>query len=128
MKRHTCHATSSAYFCKVNCVSAYISGLFLSALLMVLTIGLPVAYNSLKKIKETTAASKCKNDNPYSNSTEEKAPNNNTISVTEEYAHEEHHDFSFIPHQISIAFIHAHEGIYQAFHKELHYPPPNFLS
>ncbi|HOZ83924.1 MAG TPA: hypothetical protein PK191_00450 [Niabella sp.] len=94
---------------------------------MLLTIGLPVTYNAVKKMQEKTSTSKIQGDNPYSNSTEEKTPSNN-ISISEEYAHEEFQDFSISLVQVSTAFIHAHEATYLAFHKELHCPPPNILS
>ncbi|MFT4095044.1 MAG: hypothetical protein QM640_15540 [Niabella sp.] len=105
----------------------YIAGVFLGVLLLLLTVGLPVTYHAVKKMKEQVAQNKSNDTNPYANSTEEKTPCN-SLSVSEEYVHEHQHDFTLFPQQISIAYIHAHEAVYKAYHGELHYPPPNLLS
>lgn len=109
---------------------ASILGLFLASLLMLLTIGLPVSYGAVKKMKESSAHSKASqsdNDNPYSNSTEEKTPCN-SLTVNEEYVHLYHCDFGLSPVNTDFSFMHTHEATYIAFHGELHCPPPNLLS
>lgn len=117
----------------MNKIGAYIAGLFLAALLMLLTIGLPITYSSVKKIKADIANSKANNSksdndyNPYSNSTEEKTPANSN-TVNEEYVHFDHHDFHLSFSQATLAYIHTHEATYTAYHGELHCPPPNLLS
>lgn len=93
---------------------------------MLLTIGLPVTYNSIKELRKSLTQKEM-SDNPYSNTTEEKTPSNN-LTISEEYVHNHHHDLDMFPEQISTAYIHAHEAIYKAFHEELHYPPPNLIS
>ncbi|WP_346239259.1 hypothetical protein ABDK00_006070 [Niabella insulamsoli] len=102
----------------------YISGCFLSALLLLLTIGLPISYNAIMDMKSSTAQTENCNKNPYSNATEEKTPSN-TLTISEEYVHEDHSDVQLPLQQISIAYIHAHEATYVAYHGELHCPPPN---
>ncbi|GAB3427773.1 hypothetical protein GCM10027516_33150 [Niabella aquatica] len=91
---------------------------------MLLTIGLPVTYNSLSKIKSDIAQGNTGDNNPYSNTTEEKVPSN-SLGISEEYVHDTHYDLHVSPYQLSIAYIHAHEATYVAYHSELHCPPPN---
>ncbi|GAB3009923.1 hypothetical protein GCM10027051_09020 [Niabella terrae] len=102
----------------------YISGIFLAALLLLLTIGLPLTYSSISKLKQQTAASnKYADKNPYSSSTEEKTASNN-LTVNEEYVHAAS-ELNPLVREISVAYIHAHEATYRAYHGELHCPPPN---
>ncbi|MGE9313729.1 hypothetical protein ACLOAU_18900 [Niabella sp. CJ426] len=108
-------------------VLGYISAAVLAGLLLLLTIGLPVTYSSTKAIKNNAAHGNACDKNPYSNSTEEKTPSG-TVSVSEEYVHETRHDLHLPPHQISIAYIHAHEATYVAYHGEQHCPPPNAVA
>ena len=108
-------------------VSGYISAAVLAGLLLLLTIGLPVTYSSVKAIKNSAAHGNACDKNPYSNATEEKTPSG-TVSVSEEYVHETRHDLHLPPHQISIAYIHAHEATYVAYHGEQHCPPPNAVA
>ncbi|MEE6186775.1 MULTISPECIES: hypothetical protein [Chitinophagaceae] len=103
----------------------YISALFLSGLLMLLTIGLPVAYNTIKELKQSLTHSEV-NDGPYSNTTEEKTPSN--LNLSEEYVHDHHHHSPTLISLINGSYEHTHEAIYMAYHGELHCPPPNFLS
>jgi hypothetical protein len=105
----------------------YISAAVLAGLLLLLTIGLPVTYSSIKSIKNSSAHDSACDKNPYSNTTEEKTPSG-TVSVSEEYVHETRHDLHLPPHQISIAYIHAHEATYVAYHGEQHCPPPNAVA
>lgn len=105
----------------------YISAAVLAGLLLLLTIGLPVTYSSIKSIKNSAAHDSACDKNPYSNTTEEKTPSG-TVSVSEEYVHETRHDLHLPPHQISIAYIHAHEATYVAYHGEQHCPPPNAVA
>lgn len=106
----------------------YLSSLFLAGLLLLLTIGLPLAYSPVQSLsKNADQSSAASNKNPYSNSTEEKTPSAGSISITEEYVHETRCDLHLPAHQISIAYIHAHEATYVAYHGELHYPPPNLI-
>jgi len=102
----------------------YISAVFLAGLLLLLTIGLPVTYNSLKAIRADITQSDSCDKNPYSNSTEERTPSGG-VSINEEYVHEMRYDLHLPPQQVSVAYIHAHEATYVAFHGELHCPPPN---
>ncbi len=105
----------------------YISAVVLLGLLFLLTIGLPITYSSVKAAKDNVAQGNACDKNPYSNTTEEKTPSG-TISVSEEYVHETRHDLHLPPHQISIAYIHAHEATYVAYHGEQHCPPPNAVA
>lgn len=102
--------------------------LLLAMLLVLLTVGLPVTYNAVKNLKSNIAKGNKSDNGPYSNTNEEKTPSSTNISVNEEYTHHAHHDFNITATQISIAYIHAHEATYRAYHGELHYPPPNFWS
>ncbi len=108
-------------------VSGYISAAVLAGLLLLLTIGLPVTYSSVMAIKNSATHGNACDKNPYSNTTEEKTPSG-TVSVSEEYVHETRHDLHLPPHQISIAYIHAHEATYVAYHGEQHCPPPNAVA
>jgi hypothetical protein len=103
---------------------SYISAIFLASLLLLLTVGLPVTYGAVKMSKSQTSQSETCDNNPYSNTTEEKTPSN-SLSISEEYVHETHNDLHLPPQQITVAYIHAHEATYKAYHGELHCPPPN---
>jgi len=112
----------------MNKLVSSISSIVLAGLLMLLTVGLPITYNSVNKIKSDISQGKTKtndNTNPYSNSTEEKTPSNGSLGISEEYVHEAHYDVHLSPFQVSEAYIHAHEATYVAYHGELHCPPPN---
>lgn len=108
----------------MNKLISYISSIVLAGLLMLLTIGLPITYNSVNKIKNDISQGNTCDNNPYSNSTEEKTPSN-SLNLAEEYVHNTHHEVHLSPFQVSIAYIHAHEATYIAYHGELHCPPPN---
>ncbi len=102
-----------------------ISSVFLAALLMLLTVGLPVTYSSVAQWKKVSAPSDVADKNPYSNSTEEKAPKN-SLTLSEEYVHGSDYESSLALFQVSVAYIHAHEATYVAFHGEMLCPPPNY--
>lgn len=100
-----------------------ISAVILAGLLALLTIGLPLTYGS-KAMKDNVTQGNACDKNPYSNATEEKTPSG-AVSISEEYVHEMRHDLHLPPQQVSIAYIHAHEATYVAYHGEQHCPPPN---
>ena len=108
----------------MNKLLGYISAFFLASLLLLLTVGLPVTYSSVKLVKNQTSQTETCDNNPYSNTTEEKTPSN-SLSITEEYVHDMRYELHLPPQQITIAYIHAHEATYRAYHGELHCPPPN---
>ncbi|HPG11059.1 MAG TPA: hypothetical protein PLU37_05995 [Chitinophagaceae bacterium] len=60
--------------------------------------------------------------NPYGNTTEEKAPSG--TSIQEEFLHE-YHASEYFQLLASKHPKHENSGIYIAFHGELHVPPPN---
>ena len=109
---------------KVGKILDYVTGVFLAGLLLLLTIGLPVTFSSVQALKAKTTQSDNSSKNPYSNSTEEKTPNNN-IGYNEEYVHNVHYDFHLPPSQIANVYIDTNEAIYVAYHGEMHCPPPN---
>lgn len=112
--------------------SQLVSAVFLMASLLWLTVSLPFVYDSQQKLSKHAqlageqSAHGCNEEeaaNPFGNTTEEKAPSNNS-SVSEEYLHDNHVAEYFL----SIASQkHSCEnsGIYNAFHGEVHVPPPN---
>lgn len=98
----------------------------LGAMLLWLSVSLPFVYEGRKQIAEqTTHQSDNKNTNPFTGSTEEKVPNNPTVNINEEYLHRLDYDLSFNQFDKDIAYMHAHEGTYIAFHPETDAPPPN---
>ena len=113
----------------MNKIASYITTFLLAGLLILLTVGLPLTYNSSNKSQcDISHSCACdSNQNPYSNSTEEKTPSNG-LTISEEYVHDVHPEIHISPFQVSIAYIHAHEAIYIACHFEQHCPPPNFLA
>ena len=108
------------------------SAIFLILALLWLTISIPFVYASQQELaKQNKAANaqsplSCNEEeaaNPFGNTTEEKAPGNSS-SVSEEYLHDNH----LAHHFFSIALrYHKSEnaGTYNAFHGEVHVPPPN---
>ena len=103
----------------------FITSVFLATLLVVLTIGLPLTYSSMLKLKEVSTSGKVADKGPYSNSTEEKVP---VQTVNEEYVHSSDSELSVALLQLSASYIHVHEAIYVAFHGEMLCPPPNYLA
>lgn len=114
--------------CNTNHIS--VRHLF-SAVAMLLLLGwLTVSTPFVAAAKEQAKTVHCKNkstqDNPFAGTTEEKTPSSNTFA--EEYIHHSEWDCSSLPFQISIAYIHAHESLYKAYHGEPPCPPPNVVS
>lgn len=107
-----------------------------SAVIMILalvwlTVSAPFVYASQQELAKQNKASTTnmlgnaeeETNNSLGNTTEEKKPSgNNTIS--EEYLHHHHIDDNFIS---TISRFHKCEnsGVYNAFHGEVHVPPPN---
>ena len=62
--------------------------------------------------------------NPFSSTTEEKAPSGGTISINEEYLHDNHHSENFF--SIESQYRNCENAdTYHAYHGELLVPPPN---
>jgi cytoskeletal protein RodZ len=109
----------------------------LSAIIMLvtltwLTVSIPFVYKAQEEIArqdkiqvpvsqdEDQAES---NDNPFANTTEEKS--GSTVTPTEEFLHDHHHEMKHHFTEISAQLIHLHESTYLAFHGEMLCPPPN---
>lgn len=90
-----------------------------------LTVSLPFVTET-KNSATTETSNPVDNTNPFAGTTEEKVPG--SVNIAEEYMHHAAQDFSLIHYQISVAYIHAHESTYKAYHGEPPCPPPNFLS
>lgn len=114
-------------------ISQILSAVFLIAALLWLTVSLPFVYDSQQQlvkqnnVQADQSTLPCNDEeagNSFGNTTEEKAPSSNISSASEEYLHNHHIDEYFL----SIASQnHKCEnfGIYNAFHGEVHVPPPN---
>ncbi|MDF2379876.1 hypothetical protein JMG10_00250 [Nostoc ellipsosporum NOK] len=70
------------------------------------------------------ASSSSSDNNPFANTTEEK-PCGGVNTLTEEYLHAFHQDFTRHFSEVKVPAMHAHEATYEAFHGELLCPPPN---
>lgn len=101
----------------------FATAIFLMAALSWLTVSIPFVYQAKQQTIKNASG---KADNPFAGTTEEKTPSNPTVNINEEFLHNHHHDFSHIPFQITVAYIHAHESIYTAYHGEILCPPPDF--
>jgi hypothetical protein len=109
------------------------SAVFLMLTLMWLTVSLPfVAEGQQKLAKQNKTLSHQSSQtgdeeatNPFGNTTEEKAPPSGS-SISEEYLHDNHiaEYFASIVSQNNNKC--ENSGIYNAFHGEIHVPPPNF--
>lgn len=109
-------------------IKSIISGIVMFLILSWLTICLP-AVNEANQTKANVDISNTINDdNPLTGTSEEKTPNAPTSNLNEEFIHHSDRDFSLIPFQVSLAYIHAHESTYIAYHGEPMCPPPNTLS
>jgi hypothetical protein len=107
------------------------SAVVMIAALLWLTVSTPFVYASQQELaKQNKAASSGmlsgteeETSNSLGNSTEEKKPSGNN-SFSEEYLHHHHIDDNFIS---TISTFHKCEnsGVYNAFHGEVHVPPPN---
>jgi hypothetical protein len=73
---------------------------------------------------DAPASSSSSDNNPFANTTEEK-PCGGVNTLTEEYLHAFHQDFTRHFSEVNVPAIHAHEATYEAFHGELLCPPPN---
>jgi hypothetical protein len=98
--------------------------------LLWLTVCTPFVYKAQQKLRQlshqTTNPYAGAEDNPLTNTTEEKAPT--SISLTEEYLHE-HNEFSGADADKLQHDLHHSYDVYVAFHGELISPPPDlFLS
>lgn len=118
-----------------NRIHTYIFGSKISSVLMIiallwLTVSTPFVFKSQQQAdryekligKNQNVPLDEDDQNPYGNTTEEKAPNG--ISIQEEFLHENHTSEYFL----LLASQHPqleNPGIYIAFHGELHVPPPN---
>jgi cytoskeletal protein RodZ len=108
-----------------------VSAAFMMLALLWLTVSVafvfPTQQQLAKQDKVINAESSCTTEddsnNPFSNTTEEKSSSNSS-SFSEEYLHNHHTSDDFI----SVATrIHNSRncGTYNAFHGEVHVPPPN---
>ncbi|MEJ8842046.1 hypothetical protein WG954_06575 [Lacibacter sp. H375] len=107
------------------------STIFMMAALLWLTISLPFVYAGQQEIaqqqqKDNTDSPFTGNEeesaNPFGNSTEEKAPSNNSFS--EEYLHDHHKEDGLLA--VSKQYRSCENARnYIAFHGELLVPPPN---
>ena len=113
-------------------ISQILSAIFLMGALLWLTVSLPFVYESKQNLSSHNAINDqahhpgCDEEaaNAFGNTTEEKAPSTSLNPLAEEYLHDSHTDEYFL----SIASQnHKCEnfGIYNAFHGEVHVPPPN---
>jgi len=91
------------------------------------TISAPFVYKAQQQtLTEQSATGPEDENNPLSNTTEEKAPSPNTL--TEEYIHSLFEHISLINDKLSHVHSHSYD-VYVAFHGELISPPPDtFLS
>ncbi|MFT3903640.1 MAG: hypothetical protein QM727_10715 [Niabella sp.] len=96
------------------------SATMMTLVLLWLTVSLPVV-NAARQ--GSTCHAQKMSDNPFAGVTEEKTPV--SVNLTEEYIHHDETDFSIPGIPVSVAYIHAHEPIYIAFHGEMLTPPPN---
>lgn len=100
--------------------------------LLWLTISLPFVFSARQQLSKNQSTAEYSSvfpqgseedsSNPLNSTTEEKAPTVSTFS--EEYLHDNHHDY----HYYSVILrLHKCEdaSTYNAYHGELHVPPPN---
>jgi hypothetical protein len=107
-----------------------ISSVMMILALLWLTISLPFVYAAQQQLalqtavnssKDDAGSSKNDNSNPFSNTTEEKAPGNSTISEEYLHGHNEHIELA----EPRLNHVHYHfYNVYVAFHGELISPPP----
>ena len=112
-------------------LSQKLSAVFLILALAWLTVSLPFVYESQRQLaqhsKSLCGSSTCSNEeeaaNTLGNTTEEKAPSS-INSASEEYLHDNHiaEYFTSLASQNHKC---ENSGIYNAFHGEVHVPPPN---
>lgn len=111
------------------------SSILMLLALIWLTVSIPFVYQAQQEFSASKAmvdlsggesddASSASDNNPFANTTEEK-PCGGINTLTEEYLHAFHQDFTRHFSEIKVPAIHAHEATYEAFHGELLCPPPN---
>jgi hypothetical protein len=107
------------------------SAIFMMLALLWLTISIPFVLasqqqlakqNKMESVQSPLTAAEEETANPLTNTTEEKAPSNS--SVSEEYLHD-NHLADYISSIASQNYKCENSGIYNAFHGEVHVPPPN---
>ncbi len=104
------------------------AAVFMILSLLWLTISLPIVYKAQQQQTAQaspnngeTSGARNSSDNPFANTTEEKAPS--SVNLTEEYLH--HHDEQVQFDETKLNHSHAHSyDVYIAFHGELLSPPP----
>ena len=107
-------------------ITNIITALFMTVVMLWLTVSLPLVNKAQQTIKAAQAAKtgaegedSC---NPFGNTTEEKNPNSNN-TIAEEFLHESHSPLE--SHPIGIKHNKCtHPAVYVAFHGELLSPPP----
>jgi len=107
------------------------SAVFMMAALLWLTVSVAFivpAQQQLNKNVNTSTSQSCtgadeEDNNPFGNTNEEKASSSNS-NFSEEYLHDHHSTDHFLS---IVARIHNSRncGTYNAFHGEVHVPPPN---
>ena len=107
------------------------SAVFMIAALLWLTVSVAFVYPAQQQLSKQEQVGNVKDcaatdddeSNPYGNTTEEKA-SNNPGTFSEEYLHDHHAD-EFINTIASTIHISRNFDTYNAFHGEVHVPPPN---
>jgi hypothetical protein len=105
-----------------------ISAIFMILALLWLTISAPFVFTAQEELAKQNKTERSalpiseEESNPFSNSTEEKAPS--STSFSEEYIHD-HHEADLLFLMASQFHINRNAGTYIAFHGELLVPPPN---
>jgi cytoskeletal protein RodZ len=116
---------------KQNKLISYVSSIFMMLALAWLTVSLPFVYEAQQVREDYKSAAKQdlagteEDSNPFSNTTEEKTPNNNNVNTpSEEYLHDHHSSETYIAVP-STEYKVEHASTYIAFHGELISPPPD---
>jgi hypothetical protein len=110
-------------------LSQKLSSVFMMLALVWLTVSIPYVYAAKQQAgvtasKAATQATDEDDSNPFSNTTEEKAPSSTVNTISEEYIH--HSDELFHAAELSLSHHRVHSATeYVAFHGELLCPPPN---
>lgn len=99
-----------------------VSAMIMVVALLWLTVSLPFVYSAQQQAIEWNSG-QCQEEDPFANTTEEKAP---AASVSEEYLHDHHDIFSFFTDKLNHNHRHSYD-VYIAFHGELISPPPDGL-
>jgi hypothetical protein len=110
-----------------------ISSVFLMITLAWLTISTPfvasfqqeMAKQGISKNTAPTSSNEEDTSNPFGNNTEEKPASGSSVSLAEEYLHD-NHKAEYLLSVTSNYYKSENAGTYTAFHGELLVPPPNF--